>query len=99
MAKWNIDLGHSAINFQVKHMMVSKVKGVFDSYSADIEAADLADLTTANITITIDAASINTRSEDRDNHLKAGDFFDTDSYPNITFKSTSITKNLLMSMR
>ncbi|AHN20662.1 YceI family protein [Lysinibacillus sphaericus] len=92
MAKWNIDLGHSAINFQVKHMMVSKVKGVFDSYSADIEAADLADLTTANITITIDAASINTRSEDRDNHLKAGDFFDTDSYPNITFKSTSITK-------
>lgn len=92
MAKWNIDLGHSAINFQVKHMMVSKVKGVFDGYSADIEAADLADLTTANITITIDAASINTRSEDRDNHLKAGDFFDTDSYPNITFKSTSITK-------
>ncbi|MFJ5765439.1 YceI family protein [Lysinibacillus sp. NPDC093210] len=92
MAKWNIDLGHSAINFQVKHMMVSKVKGVFDSYSADIEAADLADLTTANISITIDASSINTRSEDRDNHLKAGDFFDTEKYPNITFKSTSITK-------
>jgi len=92
MAKWNIDLGHSAINFQVKHMMVSKVKGVFDSYSADIEAADLSDLTTANISITIDAASINTRSEDRDNHLKAADFFDTEQYPNITFKSTSITK-------
>ncbi len=73
-------------------MMVSKVKGVFDSYSADIEAADLADLTTANISITIDAASINTRSEDRDNHLKAADFFDTEKYPNITFKSTSITK-------
>ncbi|QDQ01474.1 YceI family protein [Lysinibacillus fusiformis] len=92
MAKWNIDLGHSAINFQVKHMMVSKVKGVFDTYSADIEAADLTDLTTANISISIDAASINTRSEDRDNHLKAEDFFDAEKYPKITFISTSITK-------
>lgn len=92
MAKWNIDLGHSAINFQVKHMMVSKVKGVFDSYSADIEAADLADLTTANISFTIDPASINTRSEDRDNHLKAADFFDAEKYPTITFKSTNIAK-------
>ncbi|MGE6517549.1 YceI family protein [Lysinibacillus sphaericus] len=92
MAKWNIDLGHSAINFQVKHMMVSKVKGVFDTYSAHIEAADLADLTTANISFSIDATSINTRSEDRDNHLKAEDFFDAEKYPNITFKSTSITK-------
>ncbi len=94
MAKWNIDLGHSAINFQVKHMMVSKVKGVFDSYTADIEAADLADLTTANISFTIDATSINTRSEDRDNHLKAADFFDTETYPTITFKSTNITKKI-----
>ncbi|KOS62525.1 polyisoprenoid-binding protein [Lysinibacillus agricola] len=92
MTKWNIDLGHSAINFQVKHMMVSKVKGVFDTYSADIEAADLTDLTTANINFTIDAASINTRSEDRDNHLKAADFFDSEKYPTITFKSTNITK-------
>ncbi|GAB0167529.1 YceI family protein [Lysinibacillus sp. CTST325] len=92
MAKWNIDLGHSAINFQVKHMMVSKVKGVFDTYSADIEAADLADLTTANISFTIDPASINTRSEDRDNHLKAADFFDAEKYPTITFKSTNIAK-------
>ena len=92
MAKWNIDLGHSAINFQVKHMMVSKVKGVFESYTADIEAADLADLSTANISFNIDTASINTRSEDRDNHLKSGDFFNADAYPTITFKSTSITK-------
>ncbi|MFJ7950894.1 YceI family protein [Lysinibacillus sp. NPDC096418] len=92
MAKWNIDLAHSAINFQVKHMMVSKVKGVFDSYSADIEAEDLTDLTTANIQFGINTASINTRNEDRDNHLKSGDFFDADSYPTITFKSTSITK-------
>lgn len=92
MAKWNIDLGHSAINFQVKHMMVSKVKGVFESYTADIEAADLADLSTATISFNINTASINTRSEDRDNHLKSGDFFDADVYPTITFTSTNVTK-------
>lgn len=92
MAKWTIDLAHSAINFQVKHMMVSKVKGVFDAYAADIEVGGLEDLTTANIQISIDTASINTRNADRDNHLKSGDFFDADAYPTITFKSTSITK-------
>lgn len=93
MAKWSIDLAHSAINFQVKHMMVSKVKGVFESYTADIEATDLADLTTANINFNILPASINTRNGDRDNHLKSADFFNADAYPAITFKSTSITKN------
>lgn len=92
MTKWTIDTTHSAINFQVKHMMVSKVKGVFEGYSADIEATDLSDLTTATIAFNIDTASINTRNEDRDNHLKSGDFFDVDVYPTITFKSTSITK-------
>lgn len=92
MKKWNIDLAHSTVNFQVKHMMVSKVKGNFDDYSADIEATDLADLTTANIQFSINTASINTRNEDRDNHLKSGDFFDADVYPTITFKSTNITK-------
>ncbi|GLC87702.1 YceI family protein [Lysinibacillus piscis] len=92
MAKWNVDVAHSSINFQVKHMMVSKVKGAFDSYSAEIEAADLADLTTANIQFTIDTASINTRNEDRDNHLRAADFFDAEAYPAIKFNSTSITK-------
>lgn len=92
MTKWNMDLAHSAINFEVKHMMVSKVKGIFEGYSADIEATDLTDLTTANIAFSINTASINTRNEDRDNHLKSGDFLDTDVHPTITFKSTSITK-------
>ena len=92
MTKWNMDLAHSAINFEVKHMMVSKVKGVFDGFTAEIEAADLADLTTANIAFNINTASINTRNEDRDNHLKSADFLDTDIYSTITFKSTSITK-------
>ena len=71
MAKWTVDQSHSAVGFEVKHMMVSKVKGQFDSYTAEVEAADLTDLTTATIAFKFDVASINTRSEDRDNHLKS----------------------------
>lgn len=93
MTNWNIDQSHSSIGFEVKHMMVSKVKGQFDSYAANIEAADLADLSTANIEFKFDVASINTRNEDRDNHLKSGDFFDADAYPSITFQSSNIEKD------
>lgn len=93
MAKWQIDPAHSSIGFEVKHMMVSKVKGQFTNYSADIEADDLADLTSANIDITIDATSITTNNDDRDNHLKSAEFFDIEQFPDIKFKSTSITKD------
>ncbi|WP_332649637.1 YceI family protein [Lysinibacillus sp. 54212] len=92
MTNWTIDQGHSSIGFSVKHMMVSKVKGSFDAYTANVEADDLADLTTASIGFKLDVASINTRSEDRDNHLKSPDFFDVESFPAILFESTSITK-------
>ena len=93
MTKWTVDQSHSHIGFEVKHMMVSKVKGVFDSYTANIEAEDLSDLTGANISFKFDVASINTRNEDRDNHLKSADFFDAEQFPAITFESTSITKS------
>lgn len=93
MTKWTVDQSHSHIGFEVKHMMVSKVKGVFDSYEANVEAADLSDLTEATISFQFDVRSINTRNEDRDNHLKSADFFDTEQFPVITFESTSITKS------
>lgn len=92
MTKWTIDQSHSQIGFEVKHMMVSKVKGQFEAYSANIEVADLADLTNANIAFEIDAGSVNTRSEERDNHLKSADFFDVETYPSITFVSTNIVR-------
>ncbi len=93
MAKWTIDQSHSSIGFEVKHMMVSKVKGQFDAYTAELEAADLTDLTTATIAFSFNVASINTKNEDRDNHLKSADFFEVEQYPSIDFKSTSITKD------
>lgn len=93
MAKWNIDISHSAIGFTVKHMMISKVKGQFNAFDGDIEAADLADLTDASIKFDIDVSSISTSNEDRDNHLKSGDFFDVENFPTITFESKEIVKS------
>lgn len=93
MTKWQIDQAHSTIGFEVKHMMVSKVKGQFTNYTADVEADDLSDLTSSKIDITIDTTSINTSNDDRDNHLKSAEFFDTDQFSDIKFKSTSITKD------
>ncbi|HWJ79463.1 MAG TPA: YceI family protein [Niallia sp.] len=93
MTKWTVDQSHSAVGFEVKHMMVSKVKGQFNNYTALVEATDLVDLTTASIEFKFDVASIDTRSEDRDNHLKSADFFDIEKYPSIDFKSTNITND------
>ncbi|QTD39788.1 YceI family protein [Sporosarcina sp. Te-1] len=93
MANWTVDNSHSSIGFSVKHMMVSKVKGVFEDYSATVTAEDLTDLTTASISFDIQTASINTKSEDRDNHLRSADFFNVEDYPSISFRSTNIEKD------
>ncbi len=71
--------------------MIAKVKGTFHKFEATINA-DPEDLTTADIEFTVDMSSIDTRSEDRDNHLRSADFFDVENHPNMTFKSTSIKK-------
>lgn len=93
MAQWTVDASHSSIDFQIKHMMVTKVKGTFDSFNANVVAANLENLTDASISFTIDAASINTKNTERDNHLKSADFFDVENYPSIHFQSTHITQS------
>ncbi|MBM7661498.1 polyisoprenoid-binding protein YceI [Bacillus mesophilus] len=89
--KWAVDTAHSGIDFSVRHMVISSVKGSFNSYSASIEA-DPKDLTTASIDFSVDLASVDTRNEDRDNHLRSADFFDVEQFPTMTFKSTSVEK-------
>ncbi|MBP2239798.1 polyisoprenoid-binding protein YceI [Cytobacillus eiseniae] len=90
--KWAIDSVHSSVDFSIKHMMIANVKGSFNKFDAVIEA-NPADLTTANIEFTVDLASVDTRNEDRDNHLRSADFFDVENHPTMTFKSTKIVSN------
>lgn len=89
MARWKIDAAHTDVSFQVRHMMVSKVRGRFDKVSGMIEG-DPMDLTNAIITFDVEMDSINTANEDRDNHLRSADFFDVEHYPDMTFTSTNI---------
>ncbi|QCJ43033.1 YceI family protein [Bacillus sp. S3] len=89
--KWALDPAHSSVDFSVRHMMIANVKGTFNSFNASIEA-DPADLTTASIEFSVETASVDTRSKDRDAHLVSTDFFDVENHPNMTFKSTSIEK-------
>lgn len=93
MAKsnWTIDSAHSSIEFTVKHMMMSKVKGTFEEFEASVEA-DPDDLTTADIQFSVDVSSIATRDEKRDAHLKSGDFFNAEEHPKMTFQSTNIER-------
>ena len=88
---WVVDTAHSTVEFSIRHMMISNVKGTFNEFDAVI-MGDPNDLTSATINFTIDAGSIDTRKEDRDNHLKSADFFDVENYPEITFKATDIQK-------
>lgn len=88
---WQLDPSHSHVGFAVKHLMVSTVRGQFHQYSATIDL-DTADLTKARIRAEIDVASIDTREEKRDEHLRSADFFDAAQHPKIVFVSKSITR-------
>lgn len=85
---WAIDPAHTRLGFVARHLMVSKVRGSFASFTGTIDVAD--ELTQSQVDVTIDTASITTGAEDRDNHLRSGDFFDVEDFPTMKFKSTEI---------
>jgi polyisoprenoid-binding protein YceI len=87
-ATWNIDPAHSEVGFSVRHMMVSKVRGRFTTFSGQLVTA--ADPTQSSVTAEIDLASINTGQEQRDAHIKSADFFEVETYPTMTYKSTGV---------
>lgn len=90
MTKFVADTTHSEVEFQVKHMMVTKVKGTFNEWAVEIDADNLEDFTTASIKGEATASSIDTGVEDRDGHLASGDFFDAENFAKLTFESTKI---------
>ena len=89
---WNGDRTHSSVKFTVTHMLISEVEGRFTDFSVKLQQPKDADFTGSTLEATIKTASINTDSEGRDRHLRSDDFFNADSFPEITFKSTVFEK-------
>lgn len=88
---WNIDNMHSEIGFKVKHMMITNVNGTFGQFTATA-TTDGDDFSTAQFNFSAGIDSINTGVADRDAHLKSDDFFNAEAYPELTFKSTGVSK-------
>ena len=86
---WTIDPSHSNVEFAVKHMMFTTVKGSFEGVSGTI-TLDEANLANSSVSVEIDASTINTRDQKRDAHLRSGDFFNVEQFPTITFVSTRV---------
>ena len=87
---FDIDPSHSSLEFAVKHMMVTTVRGRFTEYAGRVEVDDVDRPREVTGTFSIQAASLTTGNEQRDAHLRSADFFDTEQHPEITFQSTSV---------
>jgi polyisoprenoid-binding protein YceI len=88
---WAIDASHTRIGFVARHAMVTKVRGAFNEFEGSA-AVDAEDFTESTAALTIKAASIDTRNEQRDGHLRSNDFLAMDEFPEITFVSTGVTQ-------
>lgn len=86
---WTIDSAHSHVGFIVRHLMVSKVRGSFASFSGKIVTSD--DILQSSVTASIDLSSISTTNQMRDEHLRSAEFFDAETYPTMTFTSTGVS--------
>lgn len=86
---WTIDASHTEIGFTVRHL-VSKVRGKFETFEGSIVSAE--DVTASTVSVSIDLASVNTGTADRDAHLRSGDFFNAEQNPKMTFVSTGIVE-------
>jgi polyisoprenoid-binding protein YceI len=87
ITNWVLDPTHSEVQFKVKHLMITNVTGQFKVLNAEAQTNEK-DFDHTNVSFSIDVSSIDTGNEQRDGHLRSGDFFDVEKYPAITFKST-----------
>ena len=88
---WVVDAAHSNVGFSIKHLMIATVRGSFTAVHGTV-TVDESDPTTAEIDITIPTASVTTRDEKRDAHLRSPDFFDAERFPNMTFRSKRLER-------
>lgn len=91
---WNVDPSHSEVGFTARHLMVTKVRGTFEEFEAEVTVGE--PFSASSVTATVQLASVNTRNADRDGHLKGTDFFDAENKPTMTFTSTSVTESELV---
>jgi len=91
---WTVDPAHSELSFSVRHLMVAKVRGKFGEFTGSVEVGTPA--TDSKVTATVQLASVDTGTADRDAHLRSPDFFDTETNPEMTFVSTSVTDSALV---
>ena len=91
MSNYTIDTAHSEVSFTVRHMMFAKVRGTFNAWNAKL-SYDAADPLKSRVDVDVDLASIDTRDDKRDAHLRSDDFFSAERFPKMTFKSQSIEK-------
>jgi polyisoprenoid-binding protein YceI len=85
---WTIDPVHSEVGFAVRHMMVSKVRGKFKTFSGELVTGE--NPLDSSVTAEIDLASIETGAEQRDDHIRSADFFEVETYPTMTYRSTGV---------
>jgi polyisoprenoid-binding protein YceI len=90
---WTVDASHSEVGFSARHLMVSKVRGQFKDFAAVVTIAQPFEQSTVEATVQL--ASIDTNSADRDAHLTSADFFDVENNPTMVFKSTSVSDSAL----
>ncbi|HLP23279.1 MAG TPA: YceI family protein [Microbacteriaceae bacterium] len=88
---WSIDPSHSEVSFSIRHLMISKVRGVFEKFEATFVTAE--NPLDSTVRASVEVASVNTKDENRDAHLRTGDFFEAETYPNLTFESTGVRPN------
>src|SRR5687768_13026973 len=89
--EWTIDPAHSQLEFKVRHMMLSNVRGRFENFSGHVEFDESSPLD-FKVDVEIDATTINTREAQRDGHLRSPDFLMADQYPTIRFRSTGVDR-------
>lgn len=92
VSTWSIDPAHSVVEFKVRHMMISNVKGQFSGVKG-LLSVDPSDIVNSRVEASVDASSINTRDGQRDAHLRSADFFDVEKFPTLSFKSDRVVRS------